>query len=134
MTRQCGSCGAAEMVSFCGESLTVDYRDRQATVENLSGFRCALCGEIEFEPESAVRYAEAGDALVFAARQAVGLELRRIRKKLNLKQAEAARLTGGGHNAFSRYETGAIEPSPAVINLFRLLERHPEELDRLKAG
>ena len=61
-----------------------------------------------------------------------GEELRRIRKKLKLNQVEASRLTGGGHNAFSRYETGKVIPAPAVVNLFRLLDRHPEELERLK--
>jgi hypothetical protein len=39
--------------------------------------------------------------------------------------AGKARLTGGGHNAFSRYERGEAAPLPAVINLFRLLDKHP---------
>ena len=41
---------------------------------------------------------------------------------------EAARLTGGGHNAFSRYERGEASPLPAVVNLFRLLDKHPSLL------
>ena len=41
-----------------------------------------------------------------------------------LSQVAAARLTGGGHNAFSRYERGEATPMPAVINLFRLLDKH----------
>jgi len=61
-------------------------------------------------------------------------ELVRIRKKLKLTQREAARLTGGGHNAFSRYERGEAKPLPAVINLFRLLDRHPELLKEIKAA
>lgn len=135
MTRLCLACDAGhEMLPFRNESMTISHRGREATVDGLSGFRCPSCGEIEFSAESAARYAAAGDALVIAARRATGEELRRIRKKLHLKQAEAALLTGGGHNAFSRYETGAVEPSPAVINLFRLLEKHPEELERLRAG
>jgi HTH-type transcriptional regulator / antitoxin MqsA len=43
----------------------------------------------------------------------------------------AARLTGGGHNAFSRYERGEAVPLPAVVNLFRLLDKHPELLKDL---
>jgi HTH-type transcriptional regulator/antitoxin MqsA len=58
-------------------------------------------------------------------------ELRRIREKLGLTQAAAARLTGGGHNAFSRYERGEVTPLPAVSNLFRLLDRHPDLLKEL---
>jgi len=43
----------------------------------------------------------------------------------------AAKLTGGGHNAFSRYERGEATPLPAVMNLLRLLDRHPELLKEL---
>lgn len=60
-------------------------------------------------------------------------EIRRIRRKLGLSQVAAARLTGGGHNAFSRYERGEAAPLPAVVNLFRLLDKHPESLHDLVA-
>lgn len=53
-------------------------------------------------------------------------ELARIRKKLKLSQHAAAKLTGGGKNAFSRYERGEAKPMPAVVNLFKLLDRHLE--------
>jgi len=46
-------------------------------------------------------------------------------------QHEAAALTGGGHNAFSRYERGEAEPVVAVVNLFRLLDKQPELLKEL---
>jgi len=61
-------------------------------------------------------------------------ELARIRKKLKLTQMEAARLAGGGKNAFSRYERGQARPVAAVVNLFRLLDRHPELLGELTAS
>lgn len=60
-------------------------------------------------------------------------DLARIRKKLKLSQLEAAQLAGGGKNAFSRYERGQAKPVAAVINLFRLLDGHPELLKELKA-
>lgn len=41
-------------------------------------------------------------------------------------------IAGGGHNAFSRYERGEIKPVAAVVNLFRLLDRHPDLLNELK--
>ena len=40
------------------------------------------------------------------------------------RKEQRAELTGGGHNAFSRYERGEAAPLPAVVNLFRLLDRH----------
>jgi len=61
-------------------------------------------------------------------------ELSRIRRKLKLTQQEAARLAGGGKNAFSRYERGQAKPVAAVVNLFRLLDRHPALLKELKTG
>ena len=65
------------------------------------------------------------------ARAAERSEIRRIRRKLGLSQAMAAKLTGGGHNAFSRYERGEALPLPAVVNLFRLLDQHPDLLKEL---
>jgi HTH-type transcriptional regulator / antitoxin MqsA len=59
-------------------------------------------------------------------------ELARIRKKLKLTQQEAARIAGGGHNAFSRYERGEAKPVQAVLNLFRLLDHHPDLLKELR--
>lgn len=60
-------------------------------------------------------------------------ELARIRKKLKLTQQEAAKLAGGGKNAFSRYERGQAKPVAAVLNLFRLLDKHPQLLKELRA-
>lgn len=133
MGLECINCGSPQgMTRFENERHAVTFRDLKAEVDGLSGLRCADCGEIEFDADSAARYAEAGDRLVLQARRAVGDELRRIRKKLGLNQAQASALTGGGHNAFSRYETGKVIPAPAVINLFRLLDRYPEEVGALK--
>jgi len=56
-------------------------------------------------------------------------EIRHIRKDiLKLTQEEAGRIFGGGKNGFSRYERGEIKPLPAIINLLKILERHPEDL------
>ena len=61
-------------------------------------------------------------------------DLIRIRKKLKLTQLEAARIAGGGKNAFSRYERCQAKPVAAVVNLFRLLDRHPELLGELQSS
>ncbi len=61
-------------------------------------------------------------------------ELLRIRKKLKLTQQEAAMLTGGGRNAFSRYERGKAKPLQSVTNLFKLLDNHPDLLDEITPG
>jgi HTH-type transcriptional regulator/antitoxin MqsA len=132
MSRKCIHCESrSSMDRFKGEAFTIDYAGLKATVEGLSGWRCNSCGEVEFDNESARRYATAGDELVLRERERQSKEIRRIRRKLGLSQIAAARLTGGGHNAFSRYERGEAMPMPAVINLFRLLDKHPQLLKDL---
>lgn len=125
--RTCGACGGP-VKRFTDEAFTLAHRGASVTVAGLSGWRCASCGEVEFDADSAARYAAAGDALVMEERQREAAEIRRIRTALKLTQVEAARLTGGGPNAFSRYERGEARPLPAVLNLLRLLDRHPELL------
>ncbi|SEI91020.1 HTH-type transcriptional regulator / antitoxin MqsA [Azotobacter beijerinckii] len=122
---ECGRQGSAGMHRFEGETLLLDGRH---TIDSMSGWRCSSCGVEELDSDSLQQFAAASDALVLAERKAQQAELRRIRRKLKLTQRQAAELTGGGHNAFSRYERGEAQPMPAVINLFRLLDRHPELL------
>jgi HTH-type transcriptional regulator / antitoxin MqsA len=71
------------------------------------------------------------DAFMKQVNEEEAKELARIRKKLKLTQQQTANLTGGGHNAFSRFERGDSRPLPAVMNLFRLLDHHPELLKEL---
>ena len=61
----------------------------------------------------------------------VASELESIRKRLKLTQAQAAKLASGGKNAFSRYERGQAKPVAAVINLFKLLDKHPDLIKEL---
>ncbi len=131
--RFCGECGTPDPVRFDGESFSVEHEGLTADVPGLSGWRCAACGEVEFDADSARCYAAADDDLVLRVREHERTEIRRIRRKLGLSQSMAARLTGGGHNAFSRYERGEAIPLPAVVNLFKLLDRHPELLKELMA-
>lgn len=59
------------------------------------------------------------------------LEVRRIRERLGLTQAEAGELLGGGVRAFQKYESGTIAPAASVVNLLRLLDADPSALATL---
>lgn len=118
----CAECGSKKLIRFSDASIPL--HDGTAVV-GLSGARCAECGEVYLDDASQARYVAAGDARVRAQRDEERAMLARVRRKLKLTQQQAAALTGGGHNAFSRYERGEARPMPAVVNLFRLLDKHP---------
>ena len=121
----CAECGSGKLTRFADESIPL-HAGTQVT--GLSGVRCADCGEVYLDKASQARFVAAGDARVLAQRNEDRAMLVRVRKKLKLTQRQAAQLTGGGHNAFSRYERGEANPLPAVVNLFRLLDKHPSLL------
>ena len=114
-------------------NVKVTRKGLSVTVKNIAGLFCDQCDEIEFDDstDSAQRYAVAGDKLVLQHRAKAAATLKLQRRRLKLTQAQASILTGGGHNAFSRYETGAAQPVPAVFNLFSILDKHPELLKDL---
>ena len=94
MTRLCVGCERnAKLERFENESFTISHAGATVSVPGLSGWRCDACGEVEFDPDSARRYAAAGDELVMAERARQASELRRIRKRLGINQRAAARLT-----------------------------------------
>jgi len=131
VAKACAECGSNDVAIFQDETFVVEHDGVSLAVTGLSGHRCGTCGDVVFDATSAGRYAEAGDRLVMDARHRQQKEIKRIRRKLRLTQVEASRLTGGGHNAFSRYERGEATPLPAIVNLLKLLDKHPELLKEL---
>ena len=134
MTRQCMSCGHRGMVRNEDYQEKLSFDGESVTLTGLKGWFCPDCGEGELDQESSERYAMAHDDLIHRARSQQREDIRRIRRKLQLTQTEAAKITGGGRNAFSRYERGEASPMPAVMNLLRLLDNHPELLRELTPG
>lgn len=132
MTRECLNCGQGNL-RHAVKDVPYEYKGRATVVPKVAGWHCPHCHEVEFDSGEGKRFAEAikRKAAEIDTREAV--ELARIRRKLKLTQREAARITGGGPNAFSRYERGKARPLPAVTNLFRLLDRHPELLNELQS-
>lgn len=110
------------------KTVTQDYKGHpyQARV------RGAFCDKCD---EAIPVYDAAEEAAWLAFRDQIdrqaASELESIRKRLKLTQAQAAKLAGGGKNAFSRYERGQAKPVAAVINLFKLLDKHPDLIKEL---
>ena len=60
-------------------------------------------------------------------------EIRDIRTRLDLTQEEAAKVFGGGVNAFSKYERGEVTQSAAMDKLIRVTADNKAVFLRLKA-
>ena len=126
----CHLCGAGTLHDGV-KTVMHEYKGYTFKSEAHGAF-CDHCsdGFVEFDAEEEQAWLAFRDRI--DAEEAA--ELARIRKKLKLTQLEAAHLAGGGKNAFSRYERGQTKPVAAVVNLFRLLDRHPELLSEFKTG
>ncbi|MGY2289404.1 type II toxin-antitoxin system MqsA family antitoxin [Pseudomonas sp. SDO528_S397] len=133
--QDCCICGApGAMVRFEGRSETLRIKGMERRVDDLCGWECPVCEDGLYDADSADRHARASDDLLHAARRIVGSELKRIRRKLHLTQKETvALLSGGGHNAFSRYERGEVPPPKPLMVLMRLLDRYPHLLGEAAA-
>ena len=132
---KCPSCGAAKLVHDTRD-LPYIYKGESTTIPAVAGDYCPACAEAVL------------DALESARTGAVMLEFNKqvnasivdpqfiasVRKKLRIDQREAAEIFGGGVNAFSRYENGKTKPPLALVKLLKVLDRHPDLLDEVKAG
>lgn len=132
-TKQCGSCGGDGMMRGVRD-VTSNYKGEVITVGRVNGWFCSHCGEVEFAKRGeGARYSAAIHAAMNAINEKQQASLRATRKRLGLKQAEAADLFGGGINAFSEYERGIRQPSKSTVLLLKLLDRHPELLNEVRA-
>lgn len=61
-------------------------------------------------------------------------EIKKIRQSLNLTQAVAGKLLGGGPSAFAKYENGSVKPSVALTKILRFLKERPEELQAISGN
>lgn len=130
--RICLQCDDGTLLVHEARDLDFTYRDQKGTVPAVSGWHCPVCGECEFDDGEGVRYSAAMDAFAATVDSELAASMRAIRKKLGLKQADAARLFGGGVNAFSEYERGKTRPPRSTVVLLRLLDKHPELLAEIR--
>jgi len=109
------------------------YRGESTVIEAVGGLWCPLCGEGLPGKEEGRRLSE--QMLAFNRQVNAALVdpafIVSVRRKLRLDQRQASDLFGGGVNAFSRYETGKTKPPLALVQLFRLLDRHPDLIGEL---
>lgn len=133
--RVCGACGAPGLVRDTRD-IPHTYKGRTNIVKEITGDFCPTCGEVILDGvgPDAERLSQEGLAFVkkVNAELADASFISHVRQVLGLTQAEAGKLFGGGHNGFSRYESGRAAPPASLMALFRILETRPNLLDELR--
>ena len=132
---KCPICGLAELTRDTRD-LPYVYKGESTVLPEVTGDFCPACGESildEVESRRTMDLMLEFNREVNASIVDLGF-ITGVRKKLALDQRQAAELFGGGVNAFSRYENGRTKPPLALVQLFRLLDRHPELLDEIRAS
>ena len=116
--------------------LPYTYKGETTIIPAVSGDFCPGCEEAVLDMAESARVSAAMldfNKQVNASIVDPGL-IASIRKKLALDQREAAEIFGGGINAFSRYENGKTKPPLALVKLLKLLDRHPDLLNEVRAA
>lgn len=131
---KCPTCGAAELIHDTRD-LPYTYKGETTVIPAVTADFCTACDESitdVTETERVMNEMQAFNKQVNAAIVDPAFIIN-VRKKLDLGQREAAEIFGGGVNAFSRYENGKTKPPLALVKLFKLLDRHPDLLNEVRA-
>ncbi|MDL2290995.1 type II toxin-antitoxin system MqsA family antitoxin [Desulfovibrio sp. OttesenSCG-928-F20] len=126
---KCPVCGVAELENAT-KDLPYTYKGETIIVENVTGRYCSVCDDMILGPDESERFSNAAMELNKRVNASIidPKLIRTIRKKLHLNQKQASKIFGGGPNAFSRYETGKALPPHSLMQLLRLLDKHPDLL------
>lgn len=132
---RCPMCAMADLVRETRD-VPYTYKGEHVMIPHVTGDFCPECGEVVLEHQEAQRV----NAAMLAFNKQVNADIVdpafiiSVRKKLQLDQKEAGDIFGGGVNAFSRYENGKTRPPVALVKLLKVLDRHPELLDEIRAA
>jgi len=130
---KCPSCGAAELISDTRDQVYT-YKGKTATIAAVTGAFCPACGEslLDMAESNRVMREMRSFSKMVNAKIVDPDFIADVRKKLDLDQRQAAEIFGGGVNAFSRYENGKTKPPLALVQLLKLLDRHPDLLKEIR--
>jgi HTH-type transcriptional regulator/antitoxin MqsA len=133
--------GAAEMTNckLCKSEDVSDYVEEEEITYKGSTLQVSiaysLCNSCDREFISKPQILQNEAALRAAKKDYDGLlsseEIIRARRTLSLTQEQAARVFGGGRNAFSKYERGEVSQSVAMDKLIRICLNHREVFHEL---
>ena len=135
MTMKCSVCGAAKLVRDTRD-LPYTYKGETTIIPAVTGDFCPACAESILDAAESDRVMK--EMREFSKQVNAAIVdpqfIASVRKKLKLDQREAAEIFGGGANAFSRYENGKTRPPLALVKLLKVLDRHPDLLNEVRAA
>jgi HTH-type transcriptional regulator/antitoxin MqsA len=127
----CPGCGTA-MLETTG-ALALPVHGEEVTVEGAAHLGCPACGEIVLRRDHARALREEALARYRVAHGLLtGKEIRALRDRHGLTQAQLAGLLRLGANTLSRWESGRNAQSRAMDILLRLIRDVPGALDHLR--
>ena len=131
---KCPSCAGADLVHDTRD-MPYTYKGETTVIPAVTGEFCPACDESILDADESRRtmcfmleFNKQVNASIVDPNFIIS-----VRKKLLLDQREAAEIFGGGVNAFSRYESGKTKPPLALVKLLKILDRHPDLLNEVRA-
>lgn len=121
----CPECEASALAQAT-RNMDIQVEGRSISVSGLECYRCQNCDTEVVAPDQIRR-----NQLRIAdhKREAMGMlrgdQIRSLRESLGLSQPDAARLFGGGPNAFSKYERGEVLQSIPMDRILKLVAAYP---------
>lgn len=126
---KCPTCGIGNLI-LDTRDMPYTYKGKSTTIKGVTGRYCGNpeCREVVMGMGESIRTTQ--EMLAFNKKVNAKLTpidlLANVRQRFKLTQQQAARVFGGGANAFSRYESGKTKPPLALVKLFRILDKHPD--------
>lgn len=134
---KCPTCGIGNLVEGVRD-VPYAYKGKKTVLKAVKGRFCdnRKCREVVMDKDESARTSKemlAFNKKVNAALTPIDL-LTEVREQFKLTQQQAAKVFGGGPNAFSRYESGKTKPPVALVKLFKVLRKHPDLFKEVAEG
>ena len=134
---KCPTCEIGNLVESVRDVPYI-YKGKKTVLKAVKGRFCdnRKCREVVMDKDESARTSK--EMLEFNKRVNAELTpidlLTEVRQQFKLTQQQAAKVFGGGPNAFSRYESGKTKPPVALVKLFKVLKKHPELFEEVAKG
>lgn len=130
--QKCPICGVGSLKREV-KTERFEYKGETKEVPNYITWECSECGEAIVDNKS---LKESGKMLKDFQREVDGLltgkQIKDVRAKLDLTQAQLAHIIGGGLKSIARYEAGLVCQSKGMDNLLRILDAYPHTISIIR--